>query len=423
MGPLRRPSPPRSSPRLSIPAASLSRERGGRRLGGLPSSHVPSRAHERGPTRPPDPRTLTVFLLKMVGAYAVWFVVYDLWLLPDGRLDAGLSHAVASWTAGLLSLGVDGVAALSLFVGFVSAYPGRWTRRALCIPAGLAIVVLTNVLRCASLLAVAVASRVVALGVRLGPRLPRAVRVLRRDLRPVGALGDPWGGGEGARRPRGMTASRVRDQVERHPRLWGLVFGALLLVGYVGAIRPARAWLAADVALPLFATVDTPRARSFDVGRPPTQPTAVLAVLEGEGPDADGAALWTAPAGVLFVLPAMFLALAFPARPYWLSLLAYHLAVGAGALAVVGLGLGWVEGAFALSTFSRTYLTEAVSLAVPLLLWPDGPSVSPRRRSRRPRRPDRSWRRPRPRPRGGGRGGGRGSGGACRARRSCPRTP
>lgn len=122
-------------------------------------------------------RTLTVFLLKMVGAYAVWFVVYDLWLLPDGRLDAGLSEAVAAWTAGLLRLGFDGVAAqgrevwlgesgiviedgcnglsaLSLFVGFVLAYPGRWARRALFIPAGLALIVLTNVLRCASLLAV-----------------------------------------------------------------------------------------------------------------------------------------------------------------------------------------------------------------------------------------------------------------------------
>ncbi len=123
-------------------------------------------------------RTLAIFLAKMVAAYAVWFVVYDLWLLPDGRLDARLSEAVAGWTAGLLRLGFDGVAArgrevwlgrsgiviedgcnglsaLSLFVGFVLAYPGRWARRALFVPAGLAAIVLTNVLRCASLLAVA----------------------------------------------------------------------------------------------------------------------------------------------------------------------------------------------------------------------------------------------------------------------------
>ena len=164
-------------------------------------------------------------------------------------------------------------------------------------------------------------------------------------------------------------AGGIRVRIERHPRLWGSVFAALLLAAYVGAIRPARAWLAEDVARPLFASVDTPRARTFDIARPRTQPTAVAAVPRGEDLNAEGAALWAAPGGVLFVLPAMFLAFSFPTRPYWLYLLAYHLALGVVALAVFLVGLGWVEGAFALYTFSRTYMTEAVSLAVPLLLW------------------------------------------------------
>ena len=124
-------------------------------------------------------RSLAVFLAKMVAAYAVWFVIYDLWLLPDGRLDAWLSEAVAGWTGGLLGLGFDdvavrgrevwlrqsgiviedgcnGLSALSLFVGFVLAYPGSAARRALFIPAGLALIVVTNVLRCASLLLLAI---------------------------------------------------------------------------------------------------------------------------------------------------------------------------------------------------------------------------------------------------------------------------
>lgn len=123
-------------------------------------------------------RALTVFLLKMAAVYAVWFVLYDLWLLPDGRLDTWLSEFVASATGVLLAPfysgltvdsrtiwatptagiyienGCNGLSALSLFVGFVVAYPGTWARRALFIPLGLAAIVLTNILRCASLLVI-----------------------------------------------------------------------------------------------------------------------------------------------------------------------------------------------------------------------------------------------------------------------------
>lgn len=123
-------------------------------------------------------RALSVFLLKMAAVYAVWFVLYDLWLLPDGRLDAWLSEAVASMTGGVLGLvydaamvdgrtvwisseagvvvedGCNGLSALSLFVGFVVAYPGTWARRALFIPLGLVVIVAVNVVRCASLVIV-----------------------------------------------------------------------------------------------------------------------------------------------------------------------------------------------------------------------------------------------------------------------------
>ncbi len=123
-------------------------------------------------------RSLSFFLAKMVACYAVWFVLYDLWLLPDGRIDTWLSHGVASATAGVLqpfydtafadgrvvwitresgvniANGCNGLSALSLFVGFVIAYPGTWARRALFIPLGLIALVITNVLRCAILLMV-----------------------------------------------------------------------------------------------------------------------------------------------------------------------------------------------------------------------------------------------------------------------------
>ncbi|MEM6287655.1 MAG: archaeosortase/exosortase family protein [Bacteroidota bacterium] len=123
-------------------------------------------------------RALSVFLLKMAAVYAVWFVLYDLWLLPDGRLDGWLSEAVASMTGSVLGLfyevaavdgrmvwvsseagvvvedGCNGLSALSLFVGFVLAYPGTWPRRALFIPLGLVAIVAVNVLRCVSLVIV-----------------------------------------------------------------------------------------------------------------------------------------------------------------------------------------------------------------------------------------------------------------------------
>ena len=120
---------------------------------------------------------LARFVAKMVAVYAVWFVIYDLWLLPDGTLDRALSKFVASATGVVLSPfydpvvdgrtvwatpasgviienGCNGLSALSLFVGFVVAYPGSPARRALFVPLGLAAIVLTNILRCAGLLVV-----------------------------------------------------------------------------------------------------------------------------------------------------------------------------------------------------------------------------------------------------------------------------
>ncbi len=123
-------------------------------------------------------RALSLFLLKMAAIYAAWFVLYDLWLLPDGRLDTWLSTSVASWTGAVLAPfypetivdsrtiwakpgigilienGCNGLSALSLFIGFVVAYPGTWARRAWFIPMGLAAIVVTNIVRCAVLLVV-----------------------------------------------------------------------------------------------------------------------------------------------------------------------------------------------------------------------------------------------------------------------------
>ncbi|HEX8386222.1 MAG TPA: hypothetical protein VF576_08565 [Rubricoccaceae bacterium] len=191
----------------------------------------------------------------------------------------------------------------------------------------------------------------------------------------------------------GRPPGRAARLVSRRPRLWGALFAALLLAFYLVAFRPARLWTAAHVARPLFEAVDTPRARAYVVAMTPTRPDAVYAVPRAQYDGRDlrqlaregGTAEWAAPVGVLFLLPAMFLLVAFPTRPFWLVLLGYHLAVGVLSTAVFAVGLGWFEPAFRVYLFTRTYLTESVSLVVPLLLYLAARGAGPLA----PRRPDR----------------------------------
>lgn len=120
-------------------------------------------------------RSIVFFLGKMVVAYAMWYVIYDLWLLPDGRLDAWVSRSAAGMSGDLLRgfgvattvegrivsasgmpgvrvvNGCNGLSTIGLFVGFVLAFPGRWDRRALFLPLGAVTIYGANVARIALL--------------------------------------------------------------------------------------------------------------------------------------------------------------------------------------------------------------------------------------------------------------------------------
>jgi exosortase family protein XrtF len=120
-------------------------------------------------------RRLLVFAAKMAAAYAAWFALYDLWLAPDGRLDAWLAEGTASLSTWLLSLGgfetfaagrtfglagapglrvtdgCNGLSVLGLFAGFVLAYPGSAARRAGFIPLGVLAIYVVNVGRLVTL--------------------------------------------------------------------------------------------------------------------------------------------------------------------------------------------------------------------------------------------------------------------------------
>ncbi|MCS3857812.1 exosortase/archaeosortase family protein [Salinibacter ruber] len=114
-------------------------------------------------------RPVLRFLAKAVAVYGAWYVLYDLWLLPDGRLDAWMSQAAASVTGTTLSgLGLDvavegrtvqvaraagvriidacnGLTTIGAFIGFIVAYPGETKRRFWFIPLGIAAIFLANV--------------------------------------------------------------------------------------------------------------------------------------------------------------------------------------------------------------------------------------------------------------------------------------
>lgn len=114
---------------------------------------------------------LVKFGLKVVGIYIVWYLIYELWLLPDGSLDAWLALNIVDITAGLLNAfdydvytagrligmeeapgillvdGCTGISAIGLFIGFVIAYPGQWIPRLSYIVIGIGIIYLVNIIR------------------------------------------------------------------------------------------------------------------------------------------------------------------------------------------------------------------------------------------------------------------------------------
>lgn len=116
-------------------------------------------------------RRVTTFFGKVILIYAAWYGVYDLWLLPDGRLDQWVSHSVVQSGQALLNFvgfdataagrtlalpgdasiqiidGCNGIGTVGLFMGFVLAFPGHAIRRAIFIPAGILIIYLSNVAR------------------------------------------------------------------------------------------------------------------------------------------------------------------------------------------------------------------------------------------------------------------------------------
>ena len=127
---------------------------------------------------PAGNRLLYRFLLIAGALFLAWFFGYELWLKPDGRLDAILCGQITSAGVALLQLlgfkaavssqyptlvmmnahpaviigsPCNGLVLYVLFAGFVVAFPGPWQRKLWYIPAGIVLIWCLNVLRVAAL--------------------------------------------------------------------------------------------------------------------------------------------------------------------------------------------------------------------------------------------------------------------------------
>ncbi|WP_445665897.1 archaeosortase/exosortase family protein [Fodinibius sp. AD559] len=110
-------------------------------------------------------------LLKVAGVYLLWYLIYELYLLPKGSFDQWINTNIVSVSAGILEMlgydfyaagrligigesagiylvdGGSGISTIGLFVGFMIAYPGVWIPRIAFIFTGIGVLYLVNIIR------------------------------------------------------------------------------------------------------------------------------------------------------------------------------------------------------------------------------------------------------------------------------------
>ncbi|GAB5409650.1 MAG: archaeosortase/exosortase family protein [Balneolaceae bacterium] len=114
---------------------------------------------------------ISLFIIKALAIFVVWYVLYELWLLPDGRLDEWLSLNIVSVSSGVIEFfgyeiwsvnriigigenagielvdGCTGISAIGLFLGFILAYPGDWKNRISFSLLGIGVIYIVNIFR------------------------------------------------------------------------------------------------------------------------------------------------------------------------------------------------------------------------------------------------------------------------------------
>ena len=115
---------------------------------------------------------LTRFLMKVSAIYIIWYLIYDYYLLPDGRLDAFLSLSGVNLAGGILNIfgwdiysearvlaitgtngveiqnGCNGLRLIGLYMGFIIAFPGGpIQKRMIFLAGGILLLFVANVFR------------------------------------------------------------------------------------------------------------------------------------------------------------------------------------------------------------------------------------------------------------------------------------
>jgi len=113
-----------------------------------------------------------LFLLKALGLYVAWYIIYEIWLHPTEIMDSWIIKSTLQVSLFFLHLmgyhtfspyfkeiGIDGTSGLymgdncdsidlfALFAGFIIAFPGAWKKKLWYIPVGIILIFLCNVLR------------------------------------------------------------------------------------------------------------------------------------------------------------------------------------------------------------------------------------------------------------------------------------
>lgn len=123
---------------------------------------------------------ISLFILKGIVLYLLWYMLYDNWLLKDGWVDHFLIDHLVKSTSFLLQLigfhvfeyadavGVDGthgvligapcngLSLFALFAGFIIIFPGKSVYKMFYIPIGILIIHVINILRLVALALVVV---------------------------------------------------------------------------------------------------------------------------------------------------------------------------------------------------------------------------------------------------------------------------
>jgi exosortase/archaeosortase family protein len=331
----------------------------------------------------------------MLVVYAVWFALYDVWIMPDGRLDGAVSRGVA-WLAAHLASGVgveamsegravlapdladvpgvqldngcNGLKVLTLYVGFVLAWPARFTTRLAFLGGGLLFVYFIVAARAALMLLLQVVHWSAAFHFMhgFGTTALYYVTVLVLWGAFMWVSRRPHGGKPGRA---GGASKAEHEGMSRAPWLLGVLVALLVAAGYWTVGREARAWAAREVATPIVEAANA-RHQIYAIDGESTARAVLVRRWTPDGRPGSVRTYFPAPAGgVQFLLPAIILAFLYPKRGYWAYFGLGHLVIGILALACLAWGVTGSAVGLYLFHLCQRYVMQAYSVAAPLLLF------------------------------------------------------